>query len=131
MKNVQILVCLPNGFAKITDYNNSNPSVVFDYPLVVVSAMTQDCYMIHVSIDKIDNLELQIGLLSTTITYIGCWDMDGSKTVFPEGNEYRSFNKALYVEKLKVPESGIPYTEADIENVRIDFFAGWADRDLS
>jgi hypothetical protein len=131
MKNIQILVYSPNGITKINQYNNAYPDDTFDHPLVIVSAMTEDCYMLCIPFDRLDNLELQVGYLNTTITYIGCWDMDGSKTVFPEENEHRNFNKALYVEKLKVAESGIPYTEADINNARIDFFAGWSARDLS
>tara|TARA_R110000822_G_scaffold93070_1_gene214390 strand:+ start:243 stop:638 length:396 start_codon:yes stop_codon:yes gene_type:complete len=131
MGNIQILVYSPQGLDKIIEYNNSNPDNTFDLPLVKVRTMVDDCYMIQIGLDRLDNLELQIGLLGTTIDYIGCWNIDGSKVVFQAPHEHRNFNKAFYIEKLLPKADGTLYTEADFEDVKIDFWAGWASRDLS
>jgi hypothetical protein len=131
MKNIQILVRSPNALEKISDYNNTHPDDPFTHALVKVSLMKDDCYLVLIPFNILDSLEAHVTALQTTIEYMGCWDIDGSKVIFDADKEYRNFNKSLYIESLKVPESGVAYGEVDIDNVRVDFFAGWGSRDLS
>jgi hypothetical protein len=134
MEKIGILVYYLNGSQTVKDWNQSKinePELQFKHNLAEVLSMTKDCYLVDIPIDRLDNLELQINFLGGNLMYLGCWNIDGSKVIFEHPNVHRNFNISLYTEKLLLPENGIPYTEQEARNIHVDFFDGWADRDLT
>jgi hypothetical protein len=131
MEYISILVYYLDGLETIESYNSDHPNDKFSHSLAVVDAMSEDCYLVHIPIEKLDNLDLQISYLNGDLQYLGCWGRSGEKVVFDGNKEYRNYNKSLFIEKLLPKEDGVPYSEQDFQDVKIGIFAGWGYRDLS
>ena len=83
-------------------------------------------YNIIISIEQLDAIEAIVSELGSSITFIGCFNMDGSKVVFPEVDKHRNFSILRYTDSLLTNK-----TTAEARSIQVTNIAGWSNRDLT
>jgi hypothetical protein len=91
-----------------------------------IHEMKTGIYNIITSIEQLDAIEAIISESGSSITFIGCFNIDGSKVVFPEVNKHRNFSILRYTDSLLTNK-----TTSEARSIQVANIAGWGNRDLS
>ena len=128
---ISVLLHYPNKEAAISTWESWSPENNFKYDLDSLRKMKPDNYILAIPLSKLDNLEVQVGLLSQAlgfdpIIYMGCFRQDGSPIVWDAPNEHRNFSIEEYANQLIAD-----VTIEEARNIQVEKINGWRERDLS
>ena len=122
---INILLHCVNASGLISDWE-LDTGFVFPHEFTRVPEMKEDCYNVIIPINRVDALDAVVSGLGGNITWIGCWNTDGSKVLFDAPKDYRNFSISEYANQLI-----LDVDTAAARTIQVNNIQGFGYRDLS